>query len=127
MSSVLPTAEDDHVPAEDRSLQSDLRGLFADGRSYAEAEVAFQKARASYIIGQVPKIAIYGVTAFLFVFFALGGLVVGLIIALAPWLTPWGSMAVVCIALVIGAIVCLLAARSKWRAIVSAFGDEAGA
>jgi uncharacterized membrane protein YqjE len=127
MSAVLSRAERDAEPGPERSLQGDLRGLFEDGRSYAEAEVAFQKTRVTYVVGQVPKIAIYGVLAFLFVFFALGGLVVGLIIALAPLLTAWGSMAAVCITLVIGAVVCLLAARAKWRAIVSAFSDEADA
>jgi uncharacterized membrane protein YqjE len=111
---------------EERSLQGDLRELVDDARDYASAELNYQKARATYIAGQVPGIAIYGVLAFLFVFFALGGLVVGLIIALAPWLTAWGSTAVVCGVLVIGAVACLLLARRKWRVIASAFAEGAG-
>ena len=111
--------------ADERSLQGDLRELVDDARDYAGAEFSFQKARAAYIAGQVPAIAVYCVVAFLFVFFALGGLVVGLIFALAPWLTAWGSTAVVCVALIIGAVVCLFLPRRNWRVIAAAFGEGA--
>ncbi len=123
MNAELPGQTAGRLSAESGSLPDDLRGLIDDARGYAEAEVAYQKARVGHVAGLVPAMAILAVVAFLFAFFALGGLVVGLIFALAPWLTPWGSTAVVCLALLVGAGVCVLLARSKWREISAAFAE----
>ena len=108
---LLPDLEE----ARSRSLTDDVRGLAERARTFAEAELAFQKSRASFAGQEVKATAVLGVIAVVLVFFALMGLVFGLILALAPLVTAWGSTALVCGALLIAALVCALRARSRWR------------
>lgn len=100
-------------PAE-RSLIQDLRLLAADARTLAEAEVAYQKSRASAFGSGLGKIAGLGAVAVLFAFLAAMALVVGLVFALSPILTAWGATAVVTLALLALALVMALWARSSW-------------
>lgn len=103
-----------------RSLSDDLRQLAERGRTLAVAETAYQKARAAYAGKQVKTISLLGVFAFLFVFFGLMALTVGLVIALAPVLTAWGATAVVAGGLFLLALLCALTAASRWREMVAA-------
>src|SRR5690606_18468749 len=82
-----PFAEGDELS---RSLLDDAEALIADGKTYLEAELEFQKTRAAYVADRAKAAAVYGVVAVLLAFLALIGLVVGLIIALTPLLTAWG-------------------------------------
>jgi Flp pilus assembly protein TadB len=114
--------------ARERSLADDVRSLAEQARTFAQAELAYQKSRASYAGGEARTIAILGATAAGLAFFALIGLVFGLILALAPLLTAWGSTALVCGVLLIGALVCVLRARGRFRQATLIFSDpEAGA
>lgn len=101
--------------ARDRSLPDDVRGLAEQARTFAQAELAYQKTRASYLGSEARTIAMLGALAAGLAFFALIGLVVGLILALAPLITAWGSTALVCGVLLIAALVCALRARSGLR------------
>ncbi|WP_156839400.1 phage holin family protein [Novosphingobium aquimarinum] len=112
------------VEARDRSLQDDLRDLADEARTAAEAEFAFQKSRATYAGKSLPKIAGLLVGAAVLAFFAMMALVVGLIIALAPLLTAWGSMALVTIVLLGLALVVALVARSKFKETMVIIGDD---
>lgn len=99
--------------ARERSLNDDLHQLAQDARAYAEAEFQFQKSRAAYAASASKSIAIYVIVALVLVFFAVMALVVGLVIALAPLLTAWGSTAVVTLALLGLAVFLLLRAKKR--------------
>ena len=110
--------------AQQRSLNEDLHGLARDARAYAEAELKFQKTRMSYVASASKSVFVLGLAALVMVFFAIMALVVGLVIALGPWLTPWGSMAAVTLALLAIAVVLLLKAKTRIAVIMSVLGQE---
>jgi predicted anti-sigma-YlaC factor YlaD len=87
--------DDARDEAAERSLNEDLRQLAEDARVLAEAELAYQKSRASYAGKQAPKIAIAAIVALVFLYFAVMAAIMGTIIALAPLLTQWGAMGAV--------------------------------
>lgn len=91
----------DEVPA--GSLTEDIGALLEDGRTYLQAEVAYQKSRIGFVGSKSKQGLIYGLAALAFLHLALIGLVVGLIIALAPHLSAFGATALVVVALIIGA------------------------
>ena len=110
--------------AQQRSLNDDLHGLARDAKAYAEAELRFQKSRASYVASASKSVAILAVAALVAVFFAVMALVVGLVIALGPLLTPWGSMAVVTLALLAIAALLLLKAKKRVGIMMSVLGQD---
>ncbi|QIQ86161.1 MAG: phage holin family protein [Erythrobacter sp.] len=84
------------------SLTEELAALIDDTRTYAEAELAFQKTRAS-LAGKNAGIALgLVVVAVVVLHVAVLALAVGLVMALAPLVTIWGS-----IAIVVGALLAL--------------------
>ena len=94
------------------SLAEDVSALFEDGKTYVDAEVAYQKSRIKFSGHQAKRGFAFSLGALAFLHLALVGLVVGLIIALAPFLTAFGSLAVVVGALlVIGIVLAKLASR----------------
>lgn len=109
--------------ARERSLNEDLHQLAQDARAYAEAEFQFQKTRAAYAASASKNIAIYVVAAFVLVFFAVMALVVGLVIALAPLITAWGSTALVTLALLGLAVFLLLRAKRSAGLLMKVFGE----
>jgi len=113
--------DDEQAPP---SLAEDIAALASDGRTYVEAEIAFQKSRAAYSASHGKSAALFGLFALGFVHLALIGLVVGALFALAPLLTPWGATATVVGALLLGALVLLLMMRRHTRAIGDAFRSE---
>jgi hypothetical protein len=114
----------DEERVEARSLLEDLETLIDDGKTYLEAEANYQKSRALYIADSLPGIALNGAVAAALAFIALIGLTVGLIIALAPWLTPWGSSALVVGLEFIVALYFARKAAARWNAIMAALGKE---
>lgn len=109
-----------------RSLLGDIGDLFEDGRTYIEAELAFQKTRGAYAAGQAKSALIYAVIAIGLVFFAMLGITVGLIIALAPIITIWGSTALVSGVMLIGAAIALSKVIGHARALSRAFKNKTG-
>lgn len=110
--------------ARERSLNEDLQQLAADAKAYAQAELQFQRTRAAYAASASKSIAIYAVVAAVLVFFAVLAFVVGLVIALGPWLTPWGAMAVVTLALLGLAVLLLLKAKKRAGIMMSIMGGD---
>lgn len=110
---------------EDRSLFEDVENLIEDGKTYLQAEVAFQKTRAAFAGNRVKLALLFAVVGGALGFLALIGLTVGLIMALAPYLTIWGSSALVVGLLLLGTFLCLRAAAGKWGEIMSAFDSSA--
>ncbi|GGC20064.1 hypothetical protein GCM10011371_04700 [Novosphingobium marinum] len=110
--------------AKERSLNEDVRQLAQDARVLAEAELAYQKSRASYAGQEAKGIAILGASALVLLFFATMALVVGLVLALAPILTAWGSTAVVTGALLLLTAICGLSAAGKYKRMMAMISDK---
>lgn len=101
--------------ARQRSLQADLRLLADDAKALAQAELTYQKSRAAFAGEETKRIAILGVVAAVLAFFALMALVVGLVLALATVIGPWGSTVVVTLLLAAIATTFALMAASRAR------------
>ncbi|MFM5908518.1 MAG: phage holin family protein [Novosphingobium sp.] len=101
-----------------------MKQLGGEARAYAEAEMAFQKARAEVAAKGIKDIALLGVVAFTIAVFGLGALVVGLLLALAPLVTAWGAMAIVAGGLFLIALICVLLARSRWNRMVASLSGK---
>lgn len=110
--------------AQERSLNEDLRQLAQDARAYAEAELQFQKTRAAYAASASKSVLVYAVVALVLVFFAVMALVVGLVIALAPLITAWGSTAVVTLVLLGLAAFLILRAKKRVGVMMKVFGGK---
>jgi hypothetical protein len=107
----------------DRSLLGDVQALIEDGKTYLEAELAYQKTRVGFVASGARDVAMYGALAAVFALLALVGLTVGLIIALTPLITAWGATSAVVGALLLGAFVCVRMAAGKWRGTMAAASD----
>ena len=108
------------------SLFDDAYALYEDGKTYVEAEVAFQKSRAGYASRETGSGVVFALGALAFLHLALIGLVVGLIIALAPIIGPFVATAAVVGGLLVLMIIVGLLARSRFKRVSRAFkGDGA--
>lgn len=97
------------------SLTGDLRELADNAQTLVEAELAYQSARAAYAWNRGRGIAIWLIIAATAGFFAVVALVVGLLLALIPYVGVWGSLAIVTLALVLVAVFALLRASAKFK------------
>ena len=111
--------------APDASIREDIIALVQDGKTYAEAELNFQKSRASFAANRGKSVALYLLFALGFVHLALIALVIGAIFALAPIIGAIGATVAVVGVLLIGTVILLLFARSKARDVAEIFQDEA--
>ncbi|MEP5939059.1 MAG: phage holin family protein [Erythrobacter sp.] len=112
---------EDEDDAQDASLSDEILALVDDGKTYAEAELAFQKSRAGFVANRTKDAALFGMFALGFVHLALIALVVGVLIALTPVIGPWGATAAVVGALLLMAVILLLFMRSRGIEIADAF------
>lgn len=110
--------------AAERSLAEDIKALVSDGRLLAEAEIDFHKKRAIYGANEGKKIAISFAIAGVLAFFAVMGLVFGLILALGQIITYWGSTAVVVGALLLIAFVFVSKGKSRLDRVKSVLSTE---
>lgn len=106
------------------SLFDDLLALFDDGKTYAQAEIAYQKSRAGFAANRVKFVVAYGAAAFGVFHLALIALTVGVVIALMPLVGPWIATAIVTIALIVLGVVLLSMLKSKLTDIRSAFAED---
>lgn len=116
-----PAAEGLHPQ---RSVTEGIGDLFEDGRTYLEAEIAYQKSRAALIASKGKRGTVLALASFAFLNSALIALVVGLVITLAPHLTPLGATVTVVGMLLFGAIACALMARARFRRLTQVFDGE---
>lgn len=98
-----------------RSLADDIRTLADAGKGLAQAELAYQKARAAFVGASVRSIAILAVLVLVLLFCALLALTLGLILSLAPLLTPVGATAAVVAGFAISALLGGMFALNHWR------------
>ncbi len=106
--------------AADEGLLGGARALFEDGKGLLSAEIAFQRARAGFVLGRAKGILVLAVLALVLLFFALMALVVGLLLALAPLLGPWGALGAVVLGLLVLTGLCLLGVLARVRAVARA-------
>ncbi len=111
--------------AEQRSLIDDVKQLAEDGRTLIEAEIAYQKTRAAVAGTGARGVATWGVLALSLGFFAMMGLVVGLLMGLTSVIGPWLATLVVVGVLQLAAIAAVLLARSRWKSVSAALSDKA--
>ena len=107
-----------------RSLTDDLGDLIDDGRNYVEAEIAYQKSRAALIASKGKRGTVLALIAFACLNSALIALVVGMVITLAPHLSPLGATMAVVGILMGAAIVFALLARTRFRKMGRVFDGE---
>lgn len=110
----------DDAPGSDRSLLEDVEALVADAKTYVDAELAYQKTRLSFVVDRLKSAAVYGTIGAIVGVVLLIALSVGLIIALAPLITPWGATAVVVLLLAILLFIALSRALSSWNSLMDA-------
>ncbi|MBW8784826.1 MAG: phage holin family protein [Novosphingobium sp.] len=120
-----PIVADPLDDAARRSLIDDIRRLADDGKTLAEAELAFQSSRARLVGASASGIATYAAVAVVLAFFAVLGLVVGLLLALTPLITAWGATTVVVGGLLLAGWIAFRLAMSRWRRLNRLLSDKA--
>lgn len=105
------------------ALRDEVSALVEDARTYAEAELAFQKTRAG-LAGRHGVRAIGLIVLALVLFhIALIALAVGVVIALAPYVTIWGAIAIVVGVLLLAVALLVRAAQNDGRIMSAMFGS----
>lgn len=128
-SPALPTDLPDQFEAEpaamptEPSLMADIDALITDGKTYLEAELAYQKSRAGFTANRLKAVAFYGAAAFGLLHLALIALTVGAVLALIPIAGPWLATGIVVALLLLGALVFVLRLRGKLGDIRSVFDE----
>ncbi|KWV95928.1 MULTISPECIES: phage holin family protein [unclassified Erythrobacter] len=122
---------DEHEPPETEedddqqfSLTDDVLALLEDGKTYAEAELRYQKSRAGFIANRVKGAVAFGLGAFGVLHLALIAATVGLVIALAPLIGPWGATAIVTLALIVAGAILLRLLKGRIDDIRDAFEED---
>lgn len=106
------------------SLADDILSLVEDGRTYAEAELNFQKSRILFVAGRSKSVALYVAFALGFIHLALVALVVGTLFVLAPAVGAVGAIGIVVGALLLGAAILGMLARARARDVAEAFMED---
>lgn len=115
----------DNSAAAQASLFDDIGAVVEEGRTYAEAELAFQKTRLLYASGKVKSAAIYTGLAAIFVTMAVVALVLGTVLALTPLFGAIGAAGAVFAVLLVFALVLVLVAKARIGQMFDAFrGDD---
>lgn len=104
------------------ALRDDIAALVEDARTYAEAELAFQKTRASLAGKRVGRALVLLILALVLLNLALIALAVGAVIALAPLITIWGAIAVVVGVLLVGVALLVRSAAGDGKVLSAMFG-----
>lgn len=120
----IPPTVGDEAPRshESASLGEELRALLAAAKAAFDTEFAFQTARASLVGKIMVRMALLALLVLALLFFVLMALVVGLLLALAPLLTPWGALAAVVIGLLAFTLLAGLGVKSGLRRLKRVLG-----
>ena len=110
--------------AAERSLVEDIKDLASDGRTFLEAELAYQKSRAAVAGAGAKGIAGWASLALALVFFALMALVLGVLLGIAEFIGIWAATGVTVLLVLSAAGLAGLAANRRWRRMRAALFDE---
>lgn len=105
------------------ALRDEVTALVEDARTYAEAEVAFQKTRAGLAGKHGGRAIVMLVLALVLLHIALIALAVGAVIALAPLVTIWGAIAIVVGVMLLGVALLVRAAMADGKVLSAMFGS----
>ena len=119
-----PQGEPPKREAHESSLIDEVESLVEGGRTYAEAELAFQKSRLALVAEHAKWAAIFGGLAAVLVVLAVVALVIGALLALTPQLTAWGAAGVVFAVLAVAALLLTRLASTKWKNLLETFEAE---
>lgn len=111
-------------PLFDDSITGEIATLIDDGRTYAQAEIAFQKIRAKLAGKHVAIALACAIIAIVLLHIAFLALAVGLVIALAPLVTIWGAIGIVVGGLLIFVIALGLKAKSSGTRLAALFASS---
>lgn len=111
-------------PAE-RSLVDDVRQLIDDGKTYVEAELAYQSTRAQFVVDHISQAALKGLIGAVFLLIALITLSVGVLIALQARVGIWVAIAIVVAFWAVAAAILFQRMFRGFRQIKSAIGATA--
>ncbi len=106
-----------------RSVLDDVEDLLVDARTWFDAEVTYQKTRASFVGASLKALVGLAVGAAIIGFLLLVALTVGLLIALTPLVTAWGATAIVVIVLGLVILMLLRTASARWRDLMDAIHE----
>jgi len=109
------SASDENPGGSSGSRLEDIELLIDDVLTYVDAELLFQKTRASYVADGIKKTVAFVLVAVFLALFAIIGLVVGLIMALTPLVTAWGATAIVVGGMFLIAFLLVLKAGKTWK------------
>lgn len=122
LAAAAPDAATDEDSAGLSGLKDDLTHLVEDARTYAAAEIAFQKTRAGLAGRKAGRALVLLVLALVLLNLALVALAVGAVIALAPLVTIWGAIAIVVGVLLAGVVLLVTGAAREGRVLGAMFG-----
>lgn len=108
------------TPPEEPHLVDRIEQLFEAGKEVADAEVAWVKARAGYIVSAATWIAGLGAAALILAFGLIVTLMVGSVLALAPHIGLGLAVLAVCVAGIVMIFLCVLAIKQFVRRIAYA-------
>ncbi len=115
----------EHDAASDEpSLADEVFALIDDGKTYAEAELAFQKSRAVFAANRLKGAVAFALGAFGVFHLALIAGTVGVVLALVPIVGPWFATAIVTVALIGAGLILLKLLKDRIDDIRSAFEDD---
>jgi hypothetical protein len=124
----VPLVPEPETAAEEPSgftaLKDDVTALVDDVRTYAAAEIAFQKTRAGLAGKSAARAALWLLLALVLLNLALIALAVGAVIALAPLVTIWGAIAIVVGVLLAGVAVLVWQAAAEGRTLSAMFAED---
>lgn len=108
------------------ALRDNITSLFDDARTYAEAEIAFQRTRAELAGKAAGRALLLLVLAVVLLHIALIALAVGAVIALAPLVSIWGAIAIVVGILLVGVVTLAFIALGDGKTLAAMFrsGDR---
>lgn len=122
----LSSADSPAAPAAgpSSSLRDDVKALAQDGRTYLQAELAYQKSRAAYSAQEGKAGAVNGAIAAACAHMTGVALVVGLLLALGSEIGPWWALVVVTGIFAAAAAIFGLKAKGRFSRIANTFGGE---
>lgn len=108
------------LPSDELPIRETIARLVAAGKDLVDAEVAWAKARTTFITAAARTALIYGAVAFFLAFALIVALLVGAVLALAPVIGIGLALLVVTIGALVLIGLCALVIRSQVRRITGA-------
>ena len=109
---------------DDDSIVDEVAILIDDAKTYAEAEIAFQKTRASVAGKNIGMAVVWAIVAIITLHIACLALAVGLVIALQPLVTIWGAIAIVVGVLLLATLLLARTALKRGKVVSALFADD---